>query len=154
MHKSIERASADIISSCHGIKGSLLRRTVPSEDQPFQADHVWVMNSKVLVDGVGSSGGGVGVQDLSSVRALVAVEARDGVLDLVDDRLVVSGGSGTSSAGVVGHARGLVVDGLAGGLVLIGLEVSVMDVRNVVMVREDERQTWQRGRRCQWRAPW
>jgi hypothetical protein len=59
------------------------------------------------------------------------VEARDGVLDLVDDRLVVSGGSGT-----VGHARGLVVDGLAGGLVLIGLEVSVMDVRSVMMMKE------------------
>jgi hypothetical protein len=83
------------------------------------------MNSKVLVDGVGSSGGGVGVQDLSSIGALVAVKARNGVLDLVHDRLVVAG-SGSGSV-VAGHARGLVVDGLASGLVFVGLEVSVMD---------------------------
>jgi hypothetical protein len=116
------------------------------------------MNSEVLVDSVGSSGGGVGVQDLSSIGALVAVKTRDGVLDLVDDRLVVSGGSGASgasSAGSVGHARDLVVDRLAGGLVLIGLEVSVIDVRSVVMMmKEDGRQTWRCGRRVQWRAPW
>ena len=131
----------------------MLRRTVASKDQPLEAVHVWVMNSKVFVDSVGSSGGGVGVQDLSNIGALVAVKARDGVLDLVDDRLVVLG-SGSSGGGAAGHARGLVVDRLAGGLVLVGLEVSVMDVRSVVVMEEDERQTWRRGRRGQWHAPW
>jgi hypothetical protein len=101
----------------------LLRRTVSSEDQPLQADRVCVISSKVLVDGVGSSGG-VGVQDLSSIGALVAVKARDGVLDLVDDRLVFAG---SRSGGVAGQARGLVVDRLASGLVVVGLEVSVVD---------------------------
>lgn len=109
------------------------------------------MKLKVLVDGVGGSGGGVGVEDLSNIRALVAVKARDGVLDLVDDRLVVLG-SGSSSGGAAGHARGLVVDRLAGGLVLIGLEVSVIHVRSVVMMEADDRQTWRGGRRGQWRA--
>jgi hypothetical protein len=42
------------------------------------------------------------------------------------------------------------VDRLAGGLVLIGLEVSVIDVRSVVMMmKEDGRQTWRCGRRVQ-----
>lgn len=59
------------------------------------------------------------------------MEARDGVLDLVDDRLVLIGGG--SGRGAAGQARGLVVNGLAGRLVVVGLEVSVMDVRRVVM---------------------
>ena len=80
------------------------------------------------------------------------MEARDGVLDLVDDRLVLIGSS--SGGGAASQARGLVVDGLAGGLVVIGLEVSVMDVRRALVMEEDERQTWRRGRRGQWRAPW
>lgn len=92
------------------------------------------MNSEVLVDSIGSGGGGVGVHDLSSVRALVRVEARNGVLDLVDNRLVLASSGGASSgAGSVGagHARDLVVHGLASGLVLVGLEVSVMHVSSV-----------------------
>jgi hypothetical protein len=96
----------------------------PSEDQPFQADRVCVISSKVLVDGLGSSGGSVRVQDLRSIGALVAVKARDGVLDLVDDRLVVAG---SSRGGVAGQARYLVVDRLTSRLVVVGLEVSVMD---------------------------
>jgi len=130
----------------------LLDRASSSEDQPLQADHVWVMESKVLVDGVGSSGGGVGVQDISNVGALVAVKAGNSVLDLVDDRLVLI--SGSSGGGAAGQARGLVVDGLAGGLVVVGLDVSVMDVRSAAMMEQDGRQTWRRGRRDQWHAPW
>jgi hypothetical protein len=129
----------------------LLRRTVSSEDQPFQANRVCVISSKVLVDSVGGSGGGVGAQDPSSIGALIAVKAGDGVLDLVDDRLVVAG---SSRGGVAGHARGLVMDRLASGLVVVGLEISVMDVRSVQMMSEDKRQTWRCGRRDQSRAPW
>lgn len=88
------------------------------------------MNLEVLVDSVGSGGGGVGVKDLSSVRALVGVEAGNGILDLVDDRLVVTGGGGVGSVGA-GHARDLVVHGLASGLVLVGLEISVMHVSSM-----------------------
>lgn len=73
--------------------------------------------SKVLVDDVGSGGGSVGVDDLSSIGTLVAVKAGNGILDLVTDGLVV-----VRSAG---ETRGLVVGGLAERLVLVGLEVSV-----------------------------
>lgn len=80
------------------------------------------------------------------------MKARNGVLDLVDDRLVLIGSSSGGSA--AGQARGLVVDGLAGGLVVVGLEVSVMHVRRLVMMEDNKRQTWRRGRHGQWRAPW
>lgn len=79
------------------------------------------------------------------------METGDGVLDLVDDGLVLIGSRGRGAAG---QARGLVVDGLAGGLVIIGLEISVMNVSNLVVMEDDGRQTWRRGRRGQWRAPW
>lgn len=124
------------------------------------------MNLEVLVDNVGSGGGSVGVHDLSSIGALVGVKAGNSVLDLVHDRLVLTSGGGgvvTSDSGAgggagsvgAGHARDLVVHRLAGGLVLVGLEVSDVRQQCVMMMTDgDERQTWRRGRRDQWHAPW
>jgi hypothetical protein len=105
-------------------------------------------SSKVLVDHVGSSGAGVRVGNLCGIRTLVAVQAGNGILDLVRDALVLSGGAGVGRA--VGHTRHLVVSRLASGLVVIGLEVSACTSEELSWKAEEEaRQTWQCGRRGQ-----